>query len=295
MDPKAIEAALQIARRHGLTNLRATVLHDHCNLILLLEPGGLVARVATTTAEIRGADNPRFLAREVALGLHLSALGAPTVPPAEDVPPGPHESNGYWVTCWRHLDHSLDLIVAPAAVGHSLRQLHAALASFEGDLPIIDPLGEALTIADRLERAQVLPARDAAVLRASCERLLPAYRASMETDTIQPLHGDAHAGNFLRTPEGPIWTDFEDTGRGPVAWDLACLAARSQFWGPRDAAIEEALAAYGMEAVPSFSTWLEIRALFVLAWTAANAASSGSGWDRFQSRLEQWHTHERGR
>ena len=38
---------------------------------------------------------------------------------------------------------------------------------------------------------------------------------------VQPLHGDAWLGNVLRTPAGPVWTDFELLCRGPREVDLA--------------------------------------------------------------------------
>ena len=39
---------------------------------------------------------------------------------------------------------------------------------------------------------------------------------------LQPVHGDAWLGNVLRTPGGPVWTDFELLCLGPRELDLAC-------------------------------------------------------------------------
>ena len=55
----------------------------------------------------------------------------------------------------------------------------------------------------------------------------------------QPLHGDAHRKNTLKTSKGLVWTDFEDACRGPIAWDLACFVRTS---GEHR---ETALASYG--------------------------------------------------
>jgi len=72
------------------------------------------------------------------------------------------------------------------------------------------------------------------------------------------LHGDAHAGNLL--PVGPgqwVWSDLEDTSRGPAAWDLATLTS-----GYDEAATDEALAAYAARAgigVPSAEFLLPFR------------------------------------
>ena len=51
MDPQALEAALQVAGRHGLTNPQVTVLHDHCNLVLTwLEIRALIGAKPVMTA-----------------------------------------------------------------------------------------------------------------------------------------------------------------------------------------------------------------------------------------------------
>jgi aminoglycoside phosphotransferase (APT) family kinase protein len=56
----------------------------------------------------------------------------------------------------------------------------------------------------------------------------------------RPLHGDAHTGNVLLTPEGPRWTDLEDVCVGPVEWDLASTTvtqdAVEAYPGPVDRA-----------------------------------------------------------
>ena len=56
----------------------------------------------------------------------------------------------------------------------------------------------------------------------------------------RPLHGDAHTGNVLMTPSGPLWTDFEDVCVGPVEWDLASMTitedALAAYPGPIDRA-----------------------------------------------------------
>lgn len=37
------------------------------------------------------------------------------------------------------------------------------------------------------------------------------------------MHGDAHAGNLLRTTTGWAWIDLEETCRGPCEFDLLVL------------------------------------------------------------------------
>jgi Ser/Thr protein kinase RdoA (MazF antagonist) len=106
--------------------------------------------------------------------------------------------------------------------GHAaIGELHAALATYPGDLPpLVGPLTDIAT-------ARSLS--DDEVLHRAAEQLVPLALKWPR----RPLHGDAHTGNVLLTPGGSRWTDFEDVCVGPTEWDLASLTVP-----------EEALAAY---------------------------------------------------
>jgi thiamine kinase-like enzyme len=52
-----------------------------------------------------------------------------------------------------------------------------------------------------------------------CDQLLPQLRGP--AGPLRPLHGDAHAHNLIPTADGLLWNDFEDTCKGPIAWDLS--------------------------------------------------------------------------
>jgi hypothetical protein len=82
----------------------------------------------------------------------------------------------------------------------------------------------------------------------------------------QPLHGDAHPGNLLRTSAGWVWADLEDTCRGPVGWDLACLRRTSRLDGR--AAVGAMPGAPTDEELAPFA-WL--RALHAAAWWFVHA------------------------
>jgi thiamine kinase-like enzyme len=66
-----------------------------------------------------------------------------------------------------------------------------------------------------------LASEDAAMLHDAHKQIAAQIRELALPE--QPLHGDAHRKNLLKTPQGLLWTDFEDSCRGPVAWDLACF------------------------------------------------------------------------
>jgi aminoglycoside phosphotransferase (APT) family kinase protein len=72
--------------------------------------------------------------------------------------------------------------------------------------------------------------------------------------TSSPAHGDAHAGNLLRTDAGWVWCDFEDAARMPRHWDLACAV----FRGPLDGEEPEWAAAVQrcvLGAAPAPADW----------------------------------------
>ena len=90
---------------------------------------------------------------------------------------------------------------------------------------------------DEIESWKTVDDADIAMLR----RGFTAVSAEIEALHLpeQPLHGDAHKKNVLRTRNGLVWTDFEDACCGPTEWDLACFVRTSLE------SIDVALASYG--------------------------------------------------
>jgi hypothetical protein len=230
-----VDSAVGLARAHGLRVDDPVVLRDLSNVIIHLRPSPVVARVAAATAEARrGAVD--WLQRDLDVASFLASRGAPVAAPADELPPGPHEHDGITVTFWRHVEHD----------------------------PQAAHLDEAADLGDRVEAAGQLDRADAALLRERIDRVRPLLSESGVPQ--QALHGDAHAGNVLVTAAGPVWTDLEDTCRGPLAWDLACLVASSRVLGGGDPARDEgALAAYGADGL-DLEALIEARALQAVGW-----------------------------
>lgn len=289
---RAVAAAVAVARAHGLACDRPVILHDRCNVLVHLAPSPVVARVATETAAARGPAIGDFLAREVALGRHLAGSVAPTVPPATELPPGPHTHDGLHLTFWRLIDHDPDRPLDPTELGTTLRALHVALADFDGPLEPYDPLGESVRLLDALEASGAYTASDLAPMRRAAERLRPFYTATL-SGPLQALHGDPHRSNVLRTPDGLVWTDFEDSAAGPIEWDLACLVAVGRCWGPPAPETELALAAYGPHDADKLTRMVEVRALLVAAWTLFLGQRDAESQARAASRLAWWGDRER--
>jgi Ser/Thr protein kinase RdoA (MazF antagonist) len=225
-----------------------------------------------------------WLRREVDIATFLAGRGAPVVPPSAELPPGPHEHDGLFVSFWRFVDPNEGRPLDVAEAGRSLRELHAALRDFPGELPWLVPaledVGHGLAL---LEKRGALADADLAMLRAEHAGL----RAVLEAGGGQALHGDAHVENLLPTPDGPLWSDFEDTCRGPIAWDLTCLAGSSAF------VREEALAAYGdVVDAEELDRFLEARSLQGVVWLAVAGLRFPQYRDRLEPRLRAWREHE---
>jgi Ser/Thr protein kinase RdoA (MazF antagonist) len=231
---RALHAAIAVAREHGVACTDARILSAGANVIAWLYPAPVVARVAAVTAVVR-ARPEECLARDIAVAGFCASRGAAVVAPSNELPPGPHEHEGRVITFWDHVEHEYDNDIDGATLGRALVSLHEVLRDYDAPLPYLSPaLDDALEVLARIEELQLAPAGEVVPRRAAVEEC----RAALEASTMptQVLHGDAHRRNALATRDGIVWTDFEDTCCGPIAWDLATLEHRS---GPL------AMAAYG--------------------------------------------------
>jgi Ser/Thr protein kinase RdoA (MazF antagonist) len=271
-----LAAAVALADRLGLPDDDHVVLSNRGNLLVHFPAADVVARVATLTAWTR-REPLRWLAREVAVARHVAGKGGPVVPPARGTDPGPHWQDGFAISLSGFLARtSPSPLPTPADCGTALASFHEAASDCPADLgflaPATDQVTDALTV---LEREGVADAKTVATLRTAHSRVLAGIAAvtggaAAGLATVV-LHGDAHAGNLL--PGGPgagggwVWTDLEETSRGPAAWDLATLTS-----GYDEAGTDEALAAYaaraGIEApaAESLAPFRRARDLEATAW-----------------------------
>jgi hypothetical protein len=264
-----LAAAVAVAREHGLPAGDPEVLSSRGNVLVHLRPAPVVARVATLTAWTRSAPFD-WLAREVAVAGFAAANGGPVVPPTPLADPGPHWSGGLAVSLWSFVPPS-PRRPAPAEFGVALARLHTAVAAFPGDLPVLAPLRAQISDAlAALERESVLEPAVLAALRGRHAEILAELDGLGRPGLV--LHGDAHPGNLLWTPEGWLWTDLEETCRGPRAFDLAVLI-RGQDAGDAATALAAYAAATGQPPPgPGELAWFDwARALEGVVWTLGMA------------------------
>lgn len=245
----AVHAAEQVAQAHGITVESTQVVADGSNLLVHLSPAPLLARVATTSALLRRPVSA-WLGRDVSIAGYLHSQGAPVVPPSDLLPPGPHQYDGYTMSFWQWVEHDRDADISTAAAGAMLRDLHETLRGYRpanpgGELPLLEIFNEITRWLKFLEGRHALSGGELIQLRETHWRLAETLRYGGRT--IQPVHGDAHRKNLLKTAKGWLWTDFEDACSGTTAWDIACLVRTAPE------GIEAALASY-----PGAPTWDEL-------------------------------------
>jgi Phosphotransferase enzyme family len=286
-DASALAAAQAVAREHGVACDEAVRIAGGSNVLVHLKPAPVVARVMTGTAVLHD-DAEQWLAREVAVGVFLAEHTHLVVPPSDILPPGPHERDGLWMTLWKFVPHDAQAPPPePRELGRSLRELHAALADFRGDLA---PLSE---IRDWLERllAELRPSpaltrQDIDWLHVKLDALTPAvFESSLPA---QALHGDASMGNLLRTESGLVWNDLEDVCAGPVAWDICGLVTSATTRGQSATFREDLLAAYGDPGVEDLEAFLEAHALYEVVWHAFEGRRRPRAMKRAAASLALW-------
>jgi len=276
---EALAAACAVAAAHRLPTGAPRVLADGANLVVHLAPAPVVAKASASGRHVRDAAD--WLAREVAVAAALAAAGAPVVAPSPDAPAVVHEHRGVPVTFWTFVPDAGDPLPDAARLGAMLADLHAALRSCDLDLPFLAPLLQDVpSFLDRAARTGTPPPRDVDALRAAFERLT----AGLPAAPAQPLHGDAHPGNLLA---GPVWCDFEDTCRGPVAWDLASLRRTPRLDGA--AALRAYARASGTAADDdALAPWLALRDLHMTVWYCLYAERIPALAPRAEDLLSGW-------
>jgi aminoglycoside phosphotransferase (APT) family kinase protein len=246
---------LAVARARDLPTDHPVVLANGANVVVRLAPAPVVAKAAASSRTLRDAG--AFLAREVAVAAAVGAAGVPAVAPAD---PQVHTHGGVAVTLWEHVLPGDRTLPPPERVGAMLAELHAALRASDLELPRLAPLED-------IPRFVARAGGSAAAMGEAYERLV----ATLPAGPDQPLHGDAHPGNLLSSPNARwLWCDFEDTCSGPIEWDLASLRRSPRLDGA--AAVRAYARASGHDVDDAaLAPWIELRELHLAVWLSLYA------------------------
>jgi thiamine kinase-like enzyme len=281
----AVHAAEQVAQAHGITVEATEVVADGSNLLVHLKPAPLLARVATTSALLRRPVSA-WLGRDVSVAGYLHEQGAPVVPPSDLLPPGPHQYDGYTMSFWRWVEEDREADISTADAGSMLRDLHATLRGYRpphagGELPLLEIFNEITRWLKFLEGRRALSGGELIQLRETHWRLAETLRYGGRG--IQPIHGDAHRKNLLKTPKGWLWTDFEDACGGTTAWDIACMVRTAPE------GIEAALDSYpGAPSWDELLPYLRARELEAVVYWQLQAQRFPERKAEAQARLREW-------
>jgi len=242
------------------------VLAAGSNVLVHLKPAPVIARVMTGTAVLHD-DVGRWLAREVAVGAYLGERGL-AVPPTDALAAGPHHHAGLWMTFWEFVEHDASRRLPHAdELGRSLREVHVALADFPDEL---GPLSDVRDWLDRLlaelHPSPTLTSREGELLRSQLQELTTTvFESWLPT---QAIHGDASMANLLRTEDGLVWSDLEDTCVGPVHWDVAGLILDARARGASEAFVADFLRAYGGLDLEELRDFIAAHLLYATVWQA---------------------------
>ncbi|HEY2791150.1 MAG TPA: aminoglycoside phosphotransferase family protein [Micromonosporaceae bacterium] len=172
-----------------------------------------------------------------------------------------------------------------SALGRDLAALHAMDVPAASRRPAPDPLGSALADPDldviRAFWQPVLPNLDDLLARlAHLERDLDALPAAL-------VHGDCHTDNIVHRSGRQVFCDWQVTGVGRPASDLAMLRVRATPAGVDvpDALLDaySASAGHPRRAVERAVLAAEV-AIFVLQWPPFAAYNTPAGIDRVHRR-----------
>lgn len=269
-----VSAAVTVGRRLGLRVDEPVVLRDLGNALVHLAPSPVLARAWQT-----GRRDPAVVDYELAATSYLAACGAPVAPPYDEAA---HVVGDHTVTVWHRLDHDPQRPLDGVAAGRALRLVHDLLESPGAPdatgLPHFVRLDTARQVVEGLEVSD----SD----RAGLDEMLAlaAAEVSRLSLPLQPLHGDAWLGNVLRTPSGPVWSDFELMCRGPREADLAANEAVSRDRG-RTPADGDFLEGYGEVDLDAVAAITPLALVPFVAWTFRLAGDEPDFLPRARSRL----------
>lgn len=214
----AVEAAVCVAERFGLSVEEPVLLRSTHNVVAWLRPLMIVAKI--------GVGQQRGFHTEVSVAAELGTLGGPVVPPAPEFPAVVHSHGGFDVTFWRYYPQPSDVDIPGDQVAAALQCLHDTYAKISTELRAALPsyLEELQSVSELLRddrRLSALPEVDRHLLIRAFNHLWKRVQVASVVHAHVVIHGSPHPYNVLLVEGKPRFIDFETTSIGPIEWDLA--------------------------------------------------------------------------
>lgn len=223
---KLISQVLLIAEKAGLTDITPIELSNGGNLIIHLAPHPIVARIVIVISKEDAENAYKILDRELRVARHLQSKKVPVLLPTELTNAGPYDVGGTWMTFWKYVPHIQLKSPSPSETIELINSLTRAMKDFVDELPVLGVWERTCQSAVRLSKHcdQSIQALLNVFLRVD-------EQIRLESSLLIPCHGDAHRGNLLPSPEGWVWSDFEDVSLMPAYWDLASFVGNLVLFG----------------------------------------------------------------
>ncbi|PRX47817.1 phosphotransferase family enzyme [Prauserella shujinwangii] len=248
------------------------VLHQTCALLGLRAEGAELLRftnnavysLATDPVVVRivGSRKLRHRAhRVVRIARYFARAGVPAIRLLDGVHQ-PIEIGEHVVTVWQRVPKP-GRRATPAELASLLRQVHA--------LPPLADIGEWAPLDDvraRVADAEELSADDRRFLLRRCAEVEAALDELDFPLARGLVHGDAHPGNVIVGPDGPVLCDFDSSCAGPPEWDLTPLAVGRERFGDPRTWYDSLARAYGFD-VTTWSGFAVLRAARELKLTTS--------------------------
>ena len=248
---KLTEVLAAVCARAGLDHRRATLLKFTANAVFRLHRDPVVVRIAGSTALRHRA------AKVVRVAGWLAEHDVPAVRLLPGLPQ-PIDVDGYLATVWEAVPRGR----RPPTTRDLARLLHRMheLPPPPFELPAWAPLDD---VRRRLGDAEGIDPADRRFIAARCAQLTERLAELDFPLATSVLHGDAHLGNLVPGPDGPVLCDFDSTCVGPPEWDLTPIpVGLRRFGGSRRAGAAFARE-YGFDVTrwPGFAVLREVREL----------------------------------
>ncbi|PUB32582.1 phosphotransferase family enzyme [Promicromonospora sp. AC04] len=246
------------------------------NAVFALDNYGIIVRIAgsepVSAKARRGVDMARWLAEH----------GIPAVRLVEDFEQ-PIHVDGLAVTTWHQVPDE-GAPVRPEDLGLLLRRLHA-ITEEATDLPRWDQLA---SIRARLAAATTLTTEEHVFLAEVADELEEELIGLEPLLQPGPLHGDAHTGNVIPGPDGPVLCDFDSAANGPREWDLTPIAVGHLRLTPPPDAYPRFVQAYGVDLTKwtGFPILRRLRELQLVTSALPVLAANPGLWPQWRLRFE---------
>jgi hypothetical protein len=242
------EILVGVCAESGLDPTGATLIKCTANAVFRLASAPVVVRIGASTA----------LRHRVEKVVHVATWLAEHDVPAVRLLPGvpqPVRFDGYDATLWEAVP---DGGRRPRGrdLGKLLRRIHD-LPEPASWLPPWRPLAD---VQARIGEATELAPADLAFLQDRYDDVADQLSRLEFPSAPSLVHGDAHLGNLIPSPAGPVLCDFDSSSYGPPEWDLTPLAVGVVRFGEPAGRYRELVRTYGMD-VTRWSGFAVLRAV----------------------------------